>query len=150
MQESITTGFIVLAMLGGFGPSVAGILAIALTEGKPGIHRLFNRLRIWRIGTGWFIVALLFTPMVALVSLAAEKILGMPTAGFEVMTSTLPLSIIWPLFAALGEEIGWRGFFLPELQKRYSVLTSSMIVGVAWGYGTSQLYFLPIGNLVYG
>jgi len=142
MQQGITTRFIVLAMLGGFGPSVAGVLTIAVTEGKPGLHDLFNRIRNLRVGTGWFLVALLFTPIVAFAVLAVERILGMPTAGINAMMATLPLSIIWPLFAALGEEFGWRGFYLPSLQKRYSALTSSMIVGVAWGLWHVPTIFL--------
>ncbi len=33
----------------------------------------------------------------------------------------------------LGEELGWRGFALMELQKKYSPLKSSIIIGFWWG-----------------
>jgi len=39
----------------------------------------------------------------------------------------------------LGEEIGWRGFLLPQLLKRYRPLTASLILGVVWA-----LWHLPI------
>jgi membrane protease YdiL (CAAX protease family) len=35
-------------------------------------------------------------------------------------------------FRTLGEEIGWRGLLAPELAKRYSFTTTSLITGVIW------------------
>lgn len=32
-----------------------------------------------------------------------------------------------------AEEVGWRGFLLPNLQKRYSPFITSIIVGIMWG-----------------
>ena len=44
------------------------------------------------------------------------------------------------LFAGpLGEELGWRGFTLNELQKKHSPIKSSIIIGFWWG-----LWHLPI------
>jgi len=44
----------------------------------------------------------------------------------------LPRFIFIFLFIGVGEETGWRGFALPELQKRFSPLTASLIIGVIW------------------
>ncbi|GIN72320.1 CAAX amino protease [Bacillus sp. J14TS2] len=43
------------------------------------------------------------------------------------------------LAGPLGEEIGWRGFAQIELQKKYSPLKASIIIGFWWG-----LWHLPI------
>ncbi|PFN03508.1 MULTISPECIES: CPBP family intramembrane glutamic endopeptidase [Bacillus cereus group] len=43
------------------------------------------------------------------------------------------------LAGPLGEEIGWRGFAQIELQKKYSPLKSSIIIGFWWG-----IWHLPI------
>jgi membrane protease YdiL (CAAX protease family) len=43
------------------------------------------------------------------------------------------------LAANLWEEIGWRGFVLPRLQKRFSPLGSSLILGFFW-----SLWHLPL------
>ena len=151
MQEGISPSFILLALLGGIGPSLAGIVTTAIIDGKGGLRDLFARLRRWRVSIGWYAAALLVTPLVALATFAVEWALGMPTATLEEMIGSLPISIIWPVFAALGEELGWRGFYLPRLQKRHTALRSSLIVGVAWGLWhipTQVLAFRQYGLLV--
>lgn len=37
------------------------------------------------------------------------------------------------ILGSYGEEIGWRGFLLPEMMKKYSLFKSSFIIGVIWG-----------------
>ncbi|SET48268.1 hypothetical protein SAMN05216389_11276 [Oceanobacillus limi] len=41
----------------------------------------------------------------------------------------------------LGEELGWRGYALNELQKRYSPLKAALLVGVLWGFWHTPLWF---------
>jgi membrane protease YdiL (CAAX protease family) len=45
--------------------------------------------------------------------------------------------------SALGEEIGWRGFLVPELRKTISFTATSLISGIIW-----SLWHYPI--LIYG
>jgi membrane protease YdiL (CAAX protease family) len=133
MQEGPAPSFFILAALGGIGPSVAGIVTTSIVDGRAGRQDLFARFRQWRVGFGWYAAALLITPLVGLATLAVERALGMPTATWNAVAASLPISAIYPIFAASGEEFGWRGFLLPRLQKRRSALASSLIVGVAWG-----------------
>lgn len=43
------------------------------------------------------------------------------------------LNIVAMLIGSAAEEIGWRGFLLPNLQKKYTPFISSIIVGILWG-----------------
>jgi len=38
------------------------------------------------------------------------------------------------LLGALGEEIGWRGFLQPQLQKKFGTTTALLMLGIIWAY----------------
>ncbi|MEL6843965.1 MAG: type II CAAX endopeptidase family protein, partial [Bacteroidota bacterium] len=61
------------------------------------------------------------------------KGVGLKVSMTEDLGSLLSFVIIGILIGALGEEIGWRGFLQPTLEKKFSVLLSSVIVGLIWG-----------------
>jgi hypothetical protein len=42
----------------------------------------------------------------------------------------------------LGEELGWRGYLQIELNKRFSLIGSSLIVGAIWGVWHLPLWFV--------
>ncbi|MCX8132225.1 MAG: CPBP family intramembrane metalloprotease [Clostridia bacterium] len=45
----------------------------------------------------------------------------------------------------LGEELGWRGYALNELQKRFSPVFSAVIIGAVWGFWHTPLWFVASG-----
>ncbi len=125
--------YAVLAMLA--GPVAAGPLLIGLVEGKAGLRALLSRLLRWRVGVGWYAVALLTAPLMATVTLLA---LSPVSADFlpelfaaDAKTALLLAGAAVGLAAGL-EELGWTGFAAPRLRLRYGVLTVGLIVGVAW------------------
>lgn len=46
---------------------------------------------------------------------------------------SLALAPILNFITCLGEELGWRGYLLPNLCKKYSPIISTLITGVIWG-----------------
>jgi membrane protease YdiL (CAAX protease family) len=61
--------------------------------------------------------------------------------------------LLYLIIGSIGEEIGWRGFLKPTLEKRHSVLLSNVIVGIIWAlwhidrYTAGSIYwatFLPM------
>jgi membrane protease YdiL (CAAX protease family) len=131
MQKGPPPTFFLFAALGGIGPSLAGIATTAIIDGS--LRELFSGFRWSRAGSKWYTAALLVSPFLGLMTLAVERTFGLPTATLEEMIETWPLCLIFPFFSASGEEVGWRGFLLPRLQKRHSAFKSSILVGVAWG-----------------
>jgi membrane protease YdiL (CAAX protease family) len=118
-------------IVGGFGPALSGLLVTWLVYGRKGMQALGARLRNWRVGYWW--LALLIIP-----SITAITPLLRWMAGYTVDTGAM-LALVIPglglgLTAGLMEEIGWRGFLLPHLLKRYSPLVSTLLLGIfVWG-----------------
>lgn len=97
-------------------------------------------LTSWPLPLRWWLVALFLPASWMLLGLAITLANGEPV---EAVNRGLPTAT-WLLFVgrsilftllvvAVGEEAGWRGWMLPELQKRFSPLLSSVILGVVWG-----------------
>jgi membrane protease YdiL (CAAX protease family) len=54
----------------------------------------------------------------------------------------LPIFLITITAGPMGEELGWRGYALGELQKRFSPFGASMILGLLWGFWHLPLWLL--------
>ncbi|MGH2087713.1 lysostaphin resistance A-like protein [Aerococcus urinaeequi] len=67
-----------------------------------------------------------------------------PSPSIELSTNRRSwlLSFATYVVAAIPvEEVAWRGFALPHLQKRYSAFVASMIIGVLWAVWHAPLLF---------
>jgi membrane protease YdiL (CAAX protease family) len=125
--------------IAGFGPFLAAVLVLAITSGKTGIVRLLRRMVQWRVGLGWYAVALLLPLAITLAAAAFNVLLGAqaPSAaevgGWTSLFSTFAILLLVPGLGGAWEEPGWRGYALPRLQARRSALIASLIlwVGVA-------------------
>ncbi|MFJ5695108.1 CPBP family intramembrane glutamic endopeptidase [Arthrobacter sp. NPDC093125] len=130
-----------------FGPTLAGLIVIALTRGTAGLRELAYRLTKVRIPWHWVAAILLIPVLLAIASLAVAFVLG----GFQPLhyNPLVPLILAGPflvhllIFTGLAEEIGWRGYALPELLRRHTAEKASWILGLAWG-----LWHLPSNLLL--
>ena len=133
-----TEGLLPLVFLAMFaGPAVAGLLLMGVVSGEAGFRDLLSRLRVWRVATRWYAVALLAAPLLMLAVLLP---LSLTSPGFlpgiftsDNKVSLLVIAIAAALMTGLCEELGWTGFIIPRLRLRYGVLTTGLIVGLLWG-----------------
>lgn len=118
-------------------PNISAILVIVFFQRqKGGVRILFSGWKKWRVSLKWYLLAL--SPFfIYFLSAGIYLIFGGKAPGPDPIP---PLGFSFPVLAAIalitgatGEELGWRGFALPHLQKQHNALVSSLILGVYWG-----------------
>lgn len=128
-----------------FGPSIAGVVMTFAVGGSAGIRRLGRKLVQWKVAPRWYCIALLGPLAVSLMAIILASLFrraAFPELNISSAQSLAPLLNLFAirLFAGggLGEELGWRGFMLPELQRSFNPLSASIMIGACWG-----LWHLP-------
>jgi len=120
------------------GPFISGILMNFLIAGKEGIRKLLSRYLRWRTEGRWFAIAVFTGPILVVavlfgLSLFNQEFLpGIITVKDKI--GSVIFGVGWGLIGGgLFEETGWTGFAVPQLRKRYSILSTGLIVGILWG-----------------
>jgi uncharacterized protein len=137
--------FLVLSIFYAIGPALAAVIVSQIADGKTGVWDLLKGLIRWRVGALWYVLAVLGSVVPILAAQLITKLLGLS------VTIALPPIELSPYVIFAGavnflantcEEIGWRGFALPHLQKRHNALYATLIVGMLWGLWHFPLIFL--------
>ena len=129
------------------GPSFVGLLMTVYLDGIAGFRRLAAQLSPWSVGRAWPVLAVcLFLPLLGVVlPFTILSALGVsdPLDSWQLSTYLYSAIVIGGFIGpGICEELGWRGFALPLLQRRYSALGSSLIVGVGWALWHWPNYFI--------
>ena len=126
-----------LFALHAFGPTLAAYIMFHITEGKQGWVRLRSRLSLLRVGRQWYAFILLGIPAAMLLGIlvlpgALASFRGLPPHFWV----SYPFLFVLVFFGGgpLGEEVGWRGFALPPMQRRYGPLNATLFLGVLWTF----------------
>jgi membrane protease YdiL (CAAX protease family) len=130
----------IASLLGGW------VFSIAVSD-NPSIRAFMASILPLKLSPLWTIFAVVFYPAMILVSWGSSALFGMraeyPGLWEQPALEILPLFILTFCMTLLiqggNEEIGWRGFMQPELQKRFSPLVAALIVSVLW-----SLWHLPL------
>jgi len=130
-----------LYALGFMGPMVAAVVVTGIHEGAAGLRRLLSHVLRYRIGIRWYLFALFASPILFGLSAAIAHLLGDPWPDWHLygrMDDVFPglglvASWLGHLFiVCMGEEVGWRGYALPRLQRGRSALKATAILSVVW------------------
>lgn len=118
------------------GPLLSALIVSAIIGGKTGVFALLRQFTKWRVGLGWYVIALFLLPALHLAAIYLNVLLRAPApaiADFGTWSAILgafALRMVNPFDGPMLEELGWRGFAQPRLQQRYSPLTANLILGL--------------------
>lgn len=125
----------IMVVIGSFGPAFGTILTLKLK-----LRQLPGFIFSGRRGTGFYL--LLFCAGLLLA-------FGLPSAGLFPIENLvgLPLTFAFVLFMGGGnEELGWRGFLQPALEKKFSFWPSNLIISLVWGFWHLPLWWIDRGH----
>ncbi len=130
------------------GPALASLVVTAIISGRAGVGQLLRRCVRWRVGIGWYLIAIFGFLLVYLVSYSVFLGVNLPLALLAqlplLLTVFLPQGVLIILTASFAEELGWRGFALPRLQQRYGPVLGTVILGTLHGLWHLPAFFTQI------
>lgn len=149
-QDVNEGGLIIPYALGGFGPSLAGIIMIYRTQKKEGRLDFWKRvIDFKRISANGYLMILLVFPVVFSLAIGAAVLLGLPLPNFERLSQigSNPVMLVGIVLTGiltgpLAEELGWRGFALDQLQAHKSPFVSSLWLAPVWWAWHLPLFFI--------
>jgi uncharacterized protein len=121
----------------GFGPFLAALIVLGVTQGRAGVGRLFRSMVRWRVPARAYLFALGAPVLASGVAVVATIATGAhPDAAAVATWSAIPLTIaavlLIPGMGGAWEEPGFRGYALPRLEQRFGILAGPLLLGAFW------------------
>ncbi len=134
-----TTGVLPHTILPQWGPGIAGIVMLLIyRKDNLSIKFEFKRDQVKE-----YLLSIGYPLLITGIAIAA-MMLFTKAIGFNQLTFVPPMVVIASaLFGAIGEEIGWRGYLQPTLNKKMNLFWSSIVTAALWAPW-------HIGNFRYG
>ena len=140
-----------LVVIGAFVPSAMGVVFTYLTQDRQGRRQFWQRvIDVRRIRRPWLAVILLMSPLTIVVAALLFTLLG---GTLPAMTETLQrfaspallaeLLMADLLVGAVSEELGWRGYALDQLQRKWGATIASLVLGILWAVWHTPTFLIP-------
>jgi uncharacterized protein len=122
------------------------VIALALSfsfEGASGVRNLLGFLfRRFLKNKLWYLIGILVP--IAAVACAIITARHLHSGAPFLPLAALPLTIGLQVFTgAMGEELGWRAFLLPRLERRLTPRVAALVMAITWALWHLPAFFFP-------
>ncbi len=145
-SASLTHRNLFLFFLGGFSPSIAGVLVTWRVGGRTGLRGLWRRAVRINSGLSSYLVIFILPLIILGLRICVHAASGDSFLRSPLLTHPLSLigfTILMIFGGAVSEEFGWRGFALDRMLARWSLGMANSILGLLWAFWHLPLFFIP-------
>jgi membrane protease YdiL (CAAX protease family) len=142
---------LMVMVLGTCGPAIGAIFSILTIEGKGSLKTFFKQFFSVRFGRKVWLAIFLVSGISSIIAwIIPEFWENDRISTYLPSIFVFPVYILMMIFLGGGqEEIGWRGYILPYLERRFGLIIGSLILGIVWAVWHIPLWFLPGSTQVY-
>ena len=134
LSDATLTSQLSIASLMIVAPFMAALLLTWRQNGRAAVRALLLRAGDPRLqgGLRWYLPVIALLPAATVLEVALLRVSGRVIPGFEVAPAVLLVDLALYWIAATLEEVGWTGYATDRLRSRYSMLATSLLLGVVW------------------
>jgi membrane protease YdiL (CAAX protease family) len=117
-------------------PAAAALFLCWREGGMQDVRALLARLGQFRFreGAPYYVLAFLIPVLAALASYVWLRSRGVPIPAPDISPASVFLLLALFLPGAICEELGWTGYALDPLQRRYGAAFAALIIGAVWAF----------------
>lgn len=131
-----------------FGTLITALFVTLVNYGIRGLRDLIGALFKFRVAPVWYVIVLLGPGVICLAGLVLSR--RFDASLPPVLVDPAMLAVTAQIFAMYllinTEEIAWRGYALPQLQRSLSPLNASLWLSLIWGVFHAPLFLVKGGH----
>jgi|ERR1700761_6004062 len=151
-NDKTARSFLIFLFIGLYGPFVGAIVTTWYFDGFREVVHLLKKYTIWKAPLVVYLVTFLLPIIIPAITVIIYHFLYGNVGRVDMNAGSLIPLYLWAALRGgpMGEELGWRGFLLPELQRSFSPVASSLLIGFIWTCWHIPLFYLPVGTAISG
>ena len=132
----------ILQIIAGGSPTITAFYFIFYIYDENKKKDILSRLLLFEVSPIWWGYAVVL-PFIVMMILHLLSYQNLTHISFETSVwISFPLILLSSIFAGGLEEIGWRGVLFDEMIDRFSIIKTTLIIGLIWGFWHLPLFFI--------